>query len=166
MTAALAQFTTSQNNQAYYPTTPFQTLYVDQSTANTVPVDGGFKSFGSNHFLVPADKYFFIPVFNADDSPPIVGVWPATHQNAISYFLDPSQVGGKDFAITIDGHRTLIGPSYLAGSVTAKPLQDGGGTHIITLGAFVHPLTPGSHTVSISGGVFGSKIQETYKWTS
>ena len=82
-----------------------------------------------------------------------------------SYFFDPSQVGGRDFAITIDGHPTPIGPSYLAGPITTAPLQDGGGTHIITLGAFVHPLAPGSHTIAISGGVFGSEIPQAYPFS-
>ena len=94
--------------------------------------------------------------------PPVVGAWPSTHHEAIPYFFAPSQVGGEDFAIIIDGHRTPIGPPYLAGPITTSPLQDGGGTHIITLGAFVHPLTPGSHTVTITGGVFGTEVGKTY----
>lgn len=106
--------------------------------------------------------FFFVPLWNATDSPPVVGAWPSTHHEAIPYFFAPSQVGGEDFAIIIDGHRTPIGPPYLAGPITTSPLQDGGGTHIITLGAFVHPLTPGSHTVTITGGVFGTEVGKTY----
>ena len=162
MTAALAQFSTSGNSQASYPTTPFQILYTAPNTGTLVPVDGGYEALNSNNFVVSAGTYFSVPLWNADDSPPIVGVWPATHHQAISYFFDPSQVGGRDFAITIDGHRTPIGPPYLAGPITTGPLQDGGGTHIITLGAFVRPLPVGSHTISIGGGVFGSDIPETY----
>ena len=162
MTGASALFTTSNNNPSYYPDTPFQVLHTDLSTVQAEPVDGGLKYTGSNSFTVRTGTHFFVPLWNADDSPPIVGVWPTTHQDAISYFFDPSQVGGKDFAITIDGQRTAIGSAYLSGPVTTPPLLDGGGTHFITLGAFVPPLKPGSHTISISGGVFGQDISVTY----
>ena len=164
MTAAMAQFSTSGNSGAYYPPTPFQILYAAPNTGTLVSVDGGYEALNSNNFVASTGTYFFVPLWNADDSPPIVGVWPMTHQEAIPYFFAPSQVGGRDFAITIDGHATPIGPAYLAGPITTAPLQDGGGTHIITLGAFVHPLPAGSHTISISGGVFGSDIPETYSF--
>jgi len=39
------------------------------------------------------------------------------------------------------------------------------GNHIITLGAFLHPLTPGTHTVRIQGGVFGEEVLATYGQT-
>jgi hypothetical protein len=57
---------------------------------------------------------------------------------------------------------TDLGPEYVAGPVTTTPLLDGGGTHYSTIGAFLNPLTPGTHTVRIQGGVFGDEILATY----
>jgi hypothetical protein len=36
--------------------------------------------------------------------------------------------------------------------VETEPLLDGGGTHMITIGAFVSPMAPSPHTVRITGG--------------
>ncbi len=55
-----------------------------------------------------------------------------------------------------------MGLSYVAGPVTTPPLLDGGGTHTITIGGFLAPMTPGQHTVRISGGYFGETISDTY----
>ena len=55
---------------------------------------------------------------------------------------------------------TPLPPSYLSGLIT-QPLPDGG-THIITLGVFLQPLSPGTHTVSInitlSGELIGGSV--------
>jgi hypothetical protein len=56
--------------------------------------------------------------------------------------------------ITVDNTTTTLGPDYVAGPVTA-PLVDGSGTHMIILAAFLHPLSPGTHTVTIGGVVDG-----------
>jgi hypothetical protein len=166
MTGALALFTTSGNDLKYYPDTPFQILYA--GTGESLPVDGGYDFVGSHTpFTVRPGTGFFVPLWNADDSTPIVGSWPATHADAIPYFFDPSQLGAAGFTISVDGRATPIGNEYLAGPVTTPPLLDiapGGvaGTHIITLGAFLTPLSVGTHTVDISGGLFGSLITETY----
>jgi len=162
MTGALALFTTGGNDPANYPDTPFQVLYVDPSTVNVVPVNGGLQTVGSNTFTVPVGTSFFVPLFNVDDSPPVLGTWPANHQEAIGYFFGASQIGARGFEITIDGQSASIGSAYLAGPVGTPPLLDGGGTHILTLGAFLHPLTPGTHTVSIAGGVFGEQLLSTF----
>ena len=154
MTAAMALFSTSGNNAAYYPASPFQILYV--------------KPVGPSSFLVRPGTYFFVPIWNADDSQPIVGEWPTTHSETIPYFFDPSQVGGRDFAIAVDGQTTAIGSGYLAGPVITPTLLDCAppdiacGNHIVTLGAFLHPLAPGTHTVRIQGGVFGAQVLATY----
>src|SRR5205085_9675993 len=118
-------------------------------------------------FTVRAGTGFFVPLWNADDSTPVVGSWPATHAEAIPYFFDSSQVGARDFTISVDGSNTRIGSQYLAGPVATPPLLDASpdgvaGTHMITLGAFLTPLGRGTHTIEISGGVFGSLIADTY----
>lgn len=165
MAKALALFSTSGNDPARYPSTPLQVLYYDPHTL--VPsTDGcGSVSTGTNVFVVKSGTTFFVPVENVDDSPPVLGTFPTTRSQAGPYFFDPSQVGGRDFVITVDGVATPLGASYLAGPVTTAPLLDGGGSHMITLGAFLGPMSPGTHTVSISGGLFGALIQSVYSPT-
>ena len=158
MTGALAFFTISGNNPENYPDTPFQVLYYDPSTRVDEIVDGGLHITGSNTFPVKPGTWFFVPVFSVDDSPPIIGTWPTTHEQAVAYFFGPTQVGVKGLEITVDGRTSPLGAAYLAGPVTTAPLPDGGGTHILTVGAFLSPLSPGRHTVSISGGAFGAEI--------
>ena len=72
--------------------------------------------------------------------------------------FDSAQIGAQALEITVDGQTTPIGSAYLAGPVTTAPLLDGGGTDFIEPGAFLHPLTPGTHTVFISGGLFGDLV--------
>jgi hypothetical protein len=180
MTGLLALFTTSNNNPAYYPDTPFQILYTDPARTQLVvetlsgvrcaqppapPGPGCGYSFGdtgdaSNTFTVTADQSFFVPVDNADDSPTIVGEFPTTPQGAKRYLFDHRQLDGRDFAVIIDGRRTSLGPAYVAGPVETAPLLDGGGTHMITIGAFIGPMSPGTHTVRITGGYFGDILQK------
>src|SRR5262245_24964714 len=105
---------------------------------------------------------FYLPLQSVDDSPPVLGTFPTTSAQAQAYFFGPSQYGGHDFVAVVDGVSTPIGPAYLAGPVTTPPLLDGGGTHILTLGAFVQPLSPGTHTVRISGELSGAALAPTY----
>ena len=186
MTRLLALFTTSGNQPQYYPDTPFQILYVngpqtdfsfrkpDLTTICEPPgpscglfftEKSGFKE--SNSFTVRRGKKFFVPVDNADDSPPIVGTFPVTPKQAKRYIFDPAQVGGRGFSITIDSACTSLGPNYVAGPVKTPELLDvpegvTGGTHMITIGAFLDAMSPGHHTVRIQGGYFGKAIQDTY----
>jgi hypothetical protein len=175
MAGVLARFTASGNNADFYngccplPDTPFQVLYVDPHTANGVLTsDGGFATSGSNTFSnVRPGTIFFLPVINADDSPPFPAPYPSNHRDAIPYLFD-QRFYGASFQVTIDGQTTSVGSEYVAGPVKTAPLPDTTppdfvpGTHMITLGAFVRPLTPGTHTVSISGGVFGDAEKPTY----
>jgi hypothetical protein len=178
MTGLLALFTTSGNDPAYAPATPFQILHTAPGATQAVfetrtgepcePPSAGcglsFTDLGavSNTFEVSAEQSFFVPVDNADDSPPIVGEFPTTANAAKRYLFDDRQLGGQDFAIIIDGRRTSLGPAYVAGPVETEPLLDGGGTHMITIGAFVSPMEPGRHTVRITGGYYGDGIETTY----
>jgi hypothetical protein len=147
MSRLTALFTTSGNQTSYYPDTPFQILYLN-------PI---------NSFTVRAGTMLYVPLWNAHDSPPVVGVFPTTPSEAKAYWFDPAQVGAKGFSVTIDGTKvTDLGPEYVAGPVTTAPLLDGGGNYYSTIGAFLNPPTPGSHTVRIQGGVFGDEIEATY----
>jgi hypothetical protein len=73
-----------------------------------------------------------------------------------------AQYGARGWQIIVDGKRKPIGRGYLAGPVTTPPLPDGGGTPMITLGAFLHPLRPEPHTVTVNGGFFGDALRDTY----
>jgi hypothetical protein len=154
---ATALFLTSGNDPSLYPNTPFQTLYVDPATLTVNSVNGGLVAGGSNQFTVKPGTPFYVPVATVDDSPPIIGTFPTTPQAAADYVFSHDQVGMRDLQIVVDGHATSIGAGYTAGPVQTPPLLDGGGSHIITMGAFLTPLSPGVHTVTISG-VIGSGV--------
>ena len=178
MTRLLALFTTSGNDPQYYPDTPFQILYTDPGLVqfNFVTRDGtpcvtepATPTCGlhvtqtgkfANTFQVRRGTPFFVPVDNADDSPPVVGNFPTTPRGAKKYVFDPAQLGGEGFVVCIDSVSTTLGPEYVAGPVTTPPLLDGGGTHMITIGAFLSPMKPGTHVVQIQGGYFGAGVFE------
>ena len=162
MARATALFTTSGNDPAQEPRTPFQILHYDPATFAATPDGGGIVLSGTNTFAVRPGTFLYLPVQSVDDSPPVLGTFPTTPAQARHYLFDPSLYGGHDFVATIDGVATRLGPAYLAGPVTTPPLLDGGGTHIITLAAFIGPLPPGTHTVTISGEVSGTSLEPTY----
>jgi hypothetical protein len=162
MTGALAVFTASGNTTAY-PDTPFQILYVRPGEGQFVRLpDGSARASGSSTFMVQPGTPFFVPMQNVNDSPPFPEPFPENNEEAIPYFFGDDQYGASGWQISVDGVRTPIGSGYLAGPVTTPPLPDGGGTHMITLGVFLHPLSPGTHTVTISGGLFGAALPDTY----
>jgi hypothetical protein len=165
MTRLSALFFTSGNDGAYYPETPFQILYADFGTAIFTPVDGGLDIKATNDFsgkhAVHAGTPFYLPLFNVDDSPPIWGTFPTSPSQAARYVFDHNQVGLDYLVVNVDGRSTMIGRAYVAGPVEQSdpPLLDGGGTHIITVGVFLTPLSPGTHVVSFSGQNSGLAFQ-------
>ena len=109
MTEALALFSISGNDPALLPDTPAQVLYADPATISFTPDGTGLLQTGSNAFTVRPGTSFFVPVFNVDDSPPVIGDFPTTNAEAQNYFFDPAQLGGQDFQIVIDGATTPLG---------------------------------------------------------
>ena len=160
MTAATALFNTSINNLSLYPQTPFQILYVDPTTEAFNLVNGGLVVTGTNQFTVAAGTPFYVPVAFVDDSPPVLGTFPTDPSMVANYVFAQDQVGLKNAQIIVDGRVTPIGSAYAAGPVQTPPLLDGGGSHIITVGAFLTPLSPGTHTVAISGEFSGVLFQQ------
>ena len=151
MAGEVAQFNMSGNDQQYYPATPFQMLYQDGSTimATTVPDGNNQKVLaeGTNTFdNIPEGTYFYIPLFNYDDTPPIYGPYPVNNEEARDLFFAPTKYGGT-YSVTVDGKETVLGPDYVVGPVDMKPLPNRSGTHIIVLGAFVAPMAVGDHEV-------------------
>jgi hypothetical protein len=45
---------------------------------------------------------------------------------------------------------------------SSQPLLDGGGTHIMTLGVFLTPLSKGTHTISYQATFAGAAVAPTY----
>lgn len=156
MAASVARFTLSGNDPKLYPETPFQVLFA--SDVDVEMVAGGVVASGRNMFTVTAGTEFFVPVFILDDALPVVPGFPSACSEAASYVFDPATCGARDFEIVIDGVATAIGPEYLVGPIPAGDT----GIHVLTLGAFLGPLTLGPHTVVIRGGVFGRAHAETF----
>jgi hypothetical protein len=161
MAGATALFNTG-GGPSQLPNTPFQVLYVDPNTVTVNQVNGGLVVGGSNQFTVKPGTPFYVPLAYSDDSPPIVGSFPTTPQAAADYIFSHDQNGLVDAQIVVDGHATSIGAAYVAGPVHTSPLADGGGTHYIAVGALLTPMSPGVHTVTISGEFSGAAFQQTY----
>lgn len=164
MAEEVALFTTSGNDPEYYPETPFEVLHIHpEDRTFGFPSDGGMTVTGESHFTVRAGALFYVPIFNIDDSPPVLGDFPADEAGAHDYFFGADQMGGS-FELIVDGE--IVGPDalepYLAGPVVTEPLLNGGGTHIITLGVFLAPMSAGEHTVQIRGVASGLGLQETF----
>ena len=73
---------------------------------------------------VPRGQKFFVPVDNADDSPPIVGTFP-TNDRSRKYIFEPAQVGGQSND-RWHVRRVRCRPTSPVGKT--PPLLDGGGT--------------------------------------
>ena len=160
MASATALFNTSGNDPSQYPNTPFQILFVDPKTLTFNSVNGGLVVGGTNQFTVKPRTPFYVPLAFVDDSPPIIGTFPTTPQAAADYVFSHDQIGLRDAQIVVDGHATSIGAAYVAGPVHTSPLADGGGTHYIAVGALLTPMSPGVHTVTISGAFSGVAFQQ------
>jgi hypothetical protein len=155
--AANAQFVSSGNNPNFFPAIPVQQLYYDPSTIGV----SGSTITGSNVFQVPTGAMFYVPIGSVDDSPPVLGTFPQTPSETMSYWSDPSKLGVSQ-TVAVDGKIISIPTTYLVGPVTTAPLQDGRGTHIITIGIFLTPLTKGNHTVVVTEIAVGELITSPF----
>jgi hypothetical protein len=166
MAAATAQFITSPDaNLSLYPQTPFQILYVPVTTETFSFVNGGLVVTGTKQFTVAPGTPFYVPVAFVDDSPPILGTFPTDPSTVANYLFAHDQNGWTNLRIVVDGQVTPLGSAFAAGPVQTPPLPDGGGTHIITVGAFLTPLSPGTHTVAIAGEFSGVLFQQANNLT-
>src|SRR5262249_59041628 len=114
----------------------------------------------TNKSTVKPGHPYNAPLAYVDASPPINRTFPTTPQAVADYMFSHDQSGLGDLRIVVDGHATSIGAAYTSGLVHTPPLPDGGGSHIITVGAFLTPLSPGVHTVTISGEFSGVAFQQ------
>lgn len=142
MAAAVANFSISGNNLAYYPDTPFQIIY----------------RHPGNAFTLKPGTFLFVKVIFIDDSAPVIGDWPVDESGAGYYFFSRTELGAHDLQIEIDGRVfRLDDPGYIGGPVPT-PTSPDGSEHFIQTGAFVTPLSPGSHTLTIRGVLDGDAM--------
>ena len=142
MAAAIANFSASGNDPAYYPDTPFQIIY----------------RHPGNSFTVKPGTFFYVKLFYIDDSPPIIGDWPADENAAANYVFGRTELGAHDLQIEVDGKVfSLDVPGYIGGPVLT-PESPSGSEHLIQTGAFVTPLSKGTHSVIIRGTLDGDAM--------
>jgi hypothetical protein len=153
MAAAVAPFTISGNDPALYPNTPFQILYITEYVGEIV--DGGFVATGGKTFTTSVRTRYYVPVINYTNIGTVVGDFPTTAAEAAFYFFDDSRLGAS-LQVIVDGVATTLGPEYLAGPVQVGDTD----AQIVTLGVFLPPLRPGTHTVILSGGFYGDAVAE------
>jgi hypothetical protein len=146
MAAAVANFSISGNDPAFYPNTPFQIIY----------------NRPDNTYTVKPGTYLYLKFFFIDDSAPVVGDWPANKWAAANYIFGPNELGGHDLQVEIDGKTSsLDDPGYIGGPVPTPNSPDGS-EHMIQIGAFVAPLAKGTHMVIIRGVFDGAAILDAF----
>lgn len=143
----IAPFQDTYNADLLPKNIPFQILYTPTPTST------------SNSFTVPEGTSFYVPMFSANDSPPVIGTFPTNRQEALFYAFDPSQLGANNIKIIVDGKATPLCPPYLAGPVTEK--LPNGGTHSIVFAVFLSPLSIGTHTVELQNNFNGALLGST-----
>ena len=142
MAAAIANFSITGNDLAYYPNTPFQIIY----------------RHPGNAFTVSSGTFFYVKLVFIDDSPPIIGDWPADKSAAANYIFGRTELGAHDLEIEVDGKvYSLDNPGYIGGPVPTPNSPDGS-AHFIQIGAFMTPLSVGVHTVTIRGVMDGDAM--------
>ena len=142
--AALAKFSDSGNDPMLLPSTPFQVIYDN----------------GSDAFNVKAGTRLFVPILSINDSPPEIGIYPSDKSGLAFYYFDPSQIGIETAQIEVDGNVTDIGADYIGAAFdVALP---NGGSNYSELGAFLTPLTKGTHTITIRAAIGGDEFVQVY----
>jgi hypothetical protein len=144
MASAVANFSITGNDPAFYPDTPFQIIYRGQ---------GGT-------FTVAPGTFLYVKFFFVDDAEPTLGDLPTDKNDVADYVFGASQLGGHDLEIEVDGKVTsLDDPGYIGGPVPTPNSPDGS-EYLIQIGAFVSPLKKGTHTLTIRGIFDGDAVIE------
>jgi hypothetical protein len=144
-------------------TAVFNTGQMTGNPATPPPPDVPFHILVADTTVKPGTM-LYLPIFVADDSGGAPAGFPAdiTDQDADADYLDSlvlNSFGVEAFIVQVDGKTTVLDDDYVSGTTTA-PLLDGtpAGTHYIVSAAFLTPLTPGKHTVSIGGIINGVPV--------
>ena len=131
------------------PNTPFQILYQNNVT-------------GSTTFEVTHGKFLYVPLLYNDNSPPVIGHFPANAQHrlqSLRYWYSQSEFGVTTMQLVIDGKAVSLGAAYVSGLSFHSPLPDGA-TQYLTAGAFISPLARGAHTVEVRFKATGDALRE------
>jgi hypothetical protein len=132
------------------PELPFQMLY---TTA-------------TNTFEVGKRDFFYVPVWQNDDSYPAVGQYPNVSDRAavLNYLNSQDEFGLVESVIVVDGKEYDLDTDYVAAVKLKHPLTDflppatAGGKQYMTVAAFLSPMRRGTHTVEIRGLATGDAI--------
>lgn len=131
------------------PNSPFQILYLDTTTNNTV-------------FRVKRGSFLYVPVVYSDNSPPLLGHFPADAEDRrqlLRYWYSQSEVGVVSMQIVVDGRAVALGARYVSGVRLALPLPNTA-TQYIVGAAFLAPLPRGRHSVAIYSKATGDALRE------
>jgi hypothetical protein len=144
-------------------TAVFNTGQMTGNPGTPPPPDVPFDILVADTTVKPGTM-LYLPIFVADDSGGAPAGFPAdiSDQDADADYLDGlvlNQFGVEAFIVQVDGKTTVLDDDYVTGTTTA-PLLDGtpAGTHYIVSAAFLTPLTPGKHVVSIGGIIAGVPV--------
>jgi len=167
MSRETAVFNETNNDPNFYPKTPFQVLYADPNTESVStsgdPDHPDVTVTGSNTFNnVSAKTPFYVPILTANDAGTgiLVDKFPKDASGAAGYVFGQNLLGATGTEIIVDGKSTPVGAAYVVGPVqTPSPLPDGSQPHIITLAAFLSPMSVGTHTVDVKAELTGQAFQ-------
>jgi len=123
------------------PELPFVMLY--STPTNTVTVDRA--------------TVLYVPVLQNDDAPPVIGDFPNVDNEAalIRYTFSGKELGVQYATITVDGRQTSLSHEYVSGATVATP---DGGKHYMVIAAYLSPLKPGRHKITISALATGTAL--------
>jgi hypothetical protein len=115
---------------------------------------------------LPAGTFLYVPVFNWNDgAPAFVSPFPTDlddQEDDADYLLETADaLTGADieaFFVQVDSKAPAILDDDDVVGVDTESLPEGGGTHYIVSAAFITPLTPGAHTISIGGVIDGEPV--------
>lgn len=119
---------------------PFQILYLPDGAE-------------TNTFRVKPGTFLYVPV-----------VWDDTLANVSDpeavqdHYVNQEKLGAEYLNIVVDGKRTTLDPEYAVGVETPglRPYK------YTTVAAFVSPLSPGTHTVTIEGRLTGKLLENAF----
>jgi hypothetical protein len=129
------------------PNSPFQILYQGSSGPATFEVGPG--------------KILYVPLVYNDDSPPVIGHFPAPAQNrqqALHYWFSQNEFGVTAQELIVDGKTVTLSAAYVSGLSFDTALPDTA-TQYMTTGAFISPLSRGAHTIEIHFKATGDALR-------
>ena len=119
---------------------------------------------------MPSGTKFYVPIQGIDNTPPVLGTFPTTVEQARDYVFSPD-ANGASFEVTVDGKTTELNPQYVSLLAPVRLPNDlvdhlnndlGAGIDYgfiyqsATVGVFLSPMSVGTHTVTIHTTIDGA----------